>query len=265
MCSSHRGIHSMSVPAVMVTSHLFVRVCVCTSLTRSILMKTLILIPMHIVLLLFLLLLRSLFSALPATQKAMDWLCVWVCVCVLECLCHIQKVHIWISLHKKLDDLPQRDTPQSTIKPYADDTILLQIPLWWAWVCVCVLCWIRCVYLFILRTSQMLFYWKASPFKFSFCKSDSNGVIVCVRGLMRDVCDACCGFSCVANTHTIAPSIFPYSPGNIIKLCAVQQQIHAQPKREMDSLTYYKYQKTIYCHSKYIWLCAAYVRKQHCV
>lgn len=33
----------------------------------------------------------------------------------------------------------------------------------------------------------------------------------------------------------------------------------------MDSLTYYKYQKTIYCHSEYIWLCAAYVRKQHCV
>lgn len=40
------------------------------------------------------------------------------------------------------------------------------------------------------------------------------------------------------------------------------QQIR-NTKREMDS--YYKYQKTIYCRSKYIWLCVVYVRKRHCV
>lgn len=37
----------------------------------------------------------------------------WIEMCA--CLCHIQTVHIWISLHKKLDVLPQHGTLQSTV------------------------------------------------------------------------------------------------------------------------------------------------------
>lgn len=105
-----------------------------------------------------------------------------MCVCV----CHTQKVHIWISLHKKLDDLPQHDGTR-TIN-CTNDTILVRISL-------CVLnTMCICIHLSILGTSECYFIEKL-PFKFSFRKSDSNGVTeselvcvcVCMRSMMRDV------------------------------------------------------------------------------
>lgn len=134
--------------------------------------------PMHIVLLLFLSCSRFFaFFVLPATRSTKyvfkRWIEMWMWVRV--CLCHTQKVHIWISLHKKLDDLPQHDdTPQSTIN-CTDATVLLRIAL-------CALN-AMCIYLFSERVK--CYFIEKLPFKFSFRKSDSNGVIECAFVCVR--------------------------------------------------------------------------------
>lgn len=94
-----------------------------------------------------------------------------MCVCAFELVCHTQKVHIWISLHKKLDDLPQHDTPQSTI-----NCTVQTLQFFCERRCECVL---NAMYIYLFSERVKCYFIEKLPFKFSFRKSDSNGVIEC--------------------------------------------------------------------------------------